>query len=462
MDFHNIVDRCKVPCAVAAAEITEDSRRGAMFVVCGNTMFRETMGSAFHDGVSTDELFPDESSFSDLCVRSAVMGQRVHSYAYSKTQDCWMDLTLFPLARESESMGHCLVFVEVSDTPNPDRMATVSMDTASAAVKASVALLGADDLKEGVRQILDDILIRSGGFSALLTLVDHERKKSVNFCEAFVKGFFADAELNAVDTPYEIAASWREMIGDGNEIVVEKAGDLDKLEPYNPAWVASLRGYGVNSLIITALRQGKSTIGYLLLSNFDAGRLLEVRELMELITFLLSAQIANYLLMERLERMSVVDELTHLLNRRAMMQRIHAIVEEDAHEPLGVINIDLNGLKEVNDREGHDAGDRLLMRASEVLREVFPEEDVFRMGGDEFVAITTDTDRESFEDKVESLRRDAAADRVSFAIGAHWSDGTEDINTAFHLADELMYADKSAFYKAHPEKNRRRASVSAN
>ena len=104
-------------------------------------------------------------------------------------------------------------------------------------------------------------------------------------------------------------------------------------------------------------------------------------------------------------------------------------------------------MKFVNDNEGHDAGDMMLIQAAEVLRKIFRDEDLFRTGGDEFIVIATDIERAVFERKVERLRADSVKNvHVNFAIGAFWSDGATDIRTAFTQADELMYADKDAHY----------------
>lgn len=427
-----------------------------MRIAHGNRAFREAMGDAYHDGIPCDEILPAEANFADLCVRSAILGQRVHAYAHDETRDVWLDLTLFPLVREREDLANSLFFIEESENPDPERMASVSMDTATAAVKASVALLGTDDLKDAVKQILDDIIVRSGAFSSRLTLVDDERRIATKFSEAFVKGFFDEDNMPDVPVPYEVVATWADMLGPANILIIERDSDFDKVAPINPEWVGSLRMFGVNSFIMTALRQGGNTIGYLQLSNFDVSRTLEVKELMELITFLLSAQISNQLLMERLERMSKRDQLTGLLNRHAMLERMGTINESDAREPFGIVSIDLNGLKAVNDHDGHDAGDKLLIRASNMLRASFDDEDLFRMGGDEFMAIVTGIDRDSFDRKVEHLRSDdRATDAVSFAIGSYWSDGTTDVRTASLRADYLMYADKDEYYAVHRDIRRR-------
>ena len=62
---------------------------------------------------------------------------------------------------------------------------------------------------------------------------------------------------------------------------------------------------------------------------------------------------------------------------------------------LGIACFDLNGLKEVNDDRGHSAGDALICRAAEQLRQIF-EDRVYRTGGDEFVIVDTQMDETSF------------------------------------------------------------------
>ena len=456
MDFQKFVDCCAIPCAVLSTEKTSDGRCGEIRIVCGNKPYRDAMGPAFYDNMLYTELVPKESTFEDFCFRSGIMGQRAHAYVRTEAHGTYTDITMIPLVRESDSLGYSLFIVEVTRGPDADRMASVSLDTAALAVRSSIALLGAEDLHEGLRQVLDDIIVQTGGFSARITLVDHERKEATNYCEAFVKGFFTDTDMVEVITPYETVVSWEKMVGYSNEVIVENSTDLDRLAPYNPEWVESLRAYGVNSLILVPLHQGKDIIGFVYVTNFDTNRTLEIKELMELMSFMISAQVSNHLLMEQLDRMSHVDGLTGLLNRRAMLRRMQEVTEASGSMSFGVINIDLNGLKAVNDCDGHDAGDRLLVQASEVLKKIFHRDDLFRTGGDEFIVIATDIEEDVFLHKVERMRSDAEKNKpVSFAIGACWSDGTTDIRTAFTHADELMYADKNAYYNRHPELYRR-------
>jgi diguanylate cyclase (GGDEF)-like protein len=117
--------------------------------------------------------------------------------------------------------------------------------------------------------------------------------------------------------------------------------------------------------------------------------------------------------------------------------------------------VDASGLKVVNDREGHAAGDAKLVEAAEALKKVFYDEDLFRTGGDEFIIISSDVNRKKFEEKVERLRRSVEKNSdLSFAMGSYWSEGQEDVTASFRRADEKMYADKEAFYEHHPQLRR--------
>lgn len=211
----------------------------------------------------------------------------------------------------------------------------------------------------------------------------------------------------------------------------------------------------VESLVLIPLRRGKDVIGYLYTLNFDTAKVVEVKELMELMSLVLGAEIYNHLLLQKLETLSQVDTLTGLGNRRAMKKRME-LVSRRENTPFGIVNIDLNGLKTVNDRDGHEAGDRLLIQAGEILRKVFYQEDLFRTGGDEFIVITDSISLDTFYKKLDRLRGDVMKNTdVSFAIGEYWSDGTTDIKTAFRIADERMYADKQAFYERNPALRRK-------
>jgi diguanylate cyclase (GGDEF)-like protein len=134
-----------------------------------------------------------------------------------------------------------------------------------------------------------------------------------------------------------------------------------------------------------------------------------------------------------------------------MIQRFESL----SGKPFGVISIDVNGLKVVNDTQGHAAGDALLERAAKAMGGIFRSEDIYRIGGDEFLIIAIGIGEEKFAEKAEMLHS-AQNDELSFAMGTYWSDGSEAVRDVIRRTDKLMYADKKAFYKHNPAKKRER------
>ena len=158
----------------------------------------------------------------------------------------------------------------------------------------------------------------------------------------------------------------------------------------------------------------------------------------------------------QLERISYTDLLTGIMNRNSMNNRVTGIVDgEPVSKPYAVIFADLNGLKRVNDEDGHSAGDLLLKKAGIVLQEVFVDDEVYRAGGDEFMVLVHG-DRESFDRKIEKLRAMTSdPDNVCFSFGYCFNDSDIDIRDAMRIADEEMYKDKAKYYSEHPERKYR-------
>ena len=161
---------------------------------------------------------------------------------------------------------------------------------------------------------------------------------------------------------------------------------------------------------------------------------------------------------EQVESMAFRDGLTGLPNRTLLLDRIHQALplSERTHRELAVCFIDLDGFKEINDRFGHDAGDRLLQAVAVRMQACLRGNDtVARLGGDEFVLVLAQLhSREECQailDRVlEFVREPVAvtADRsaaVSASIGVALcpEDGTEP-ELLLARADAAMYAAKRA------------------
>lgn len=159
-------------------------------------------------------------------------------------------------------------------------------------------------------------------------------------------------------------------------------------------------------------------------------------------TLLVAVEIFSALL-GRLRAMALTDELTGLLSRAAVHDRFRR--EQAAAgrtgEPLTLAVIDLDGFKEVNDRDGHLAGDRLLVAlAQEWRRAVRPRDAVFRYGGDEFLLLLPATSEDDALALMARLHRTSAA---SWSYGVGLVDAADDLDAAVGRADRRMYLHKA-------------------
>lgn len=145
---------------------------------------------------------------------------------------------------------------------------------------------------------------------------------------------------------------------------------------------------------------------------------------------------------------SVQDSLTGIFNRQYVIDKAGALLE--AGEPFSLVFLDLDKLKMVNDREGHQAGDLYLIRFAEEFGARLRETDIFaRVGGDEFVVLLLDCTERNTRERMEKIRLQLSAKfnpLFSFSYGVAYASGSRDdsLEQIFHRADQAMYQDKQA------------------
>ncbi len=153
---------------------------------------------------------------------------------------------------------------------------------------------------------------------------------------------------------------------------------------------------------------------------------------------------------KELERISMIDKLTGVFNRRQLDQCIHHEVEKAAryHRPLSLLMIDIDHFKKVNDTYGHQMGDYALVTVSQILSKHIRTSDVLgRFGGEEFVILCPESDKVEAAELGEKLRHEVEAFSFDTIRNLTISIGISELKDEMSN-EELLYKADIALYKA--------------
>lgn len=362
----------------------------------------------------------------------------------------WLNMFLMPLDSDQENIGYCIYCYDVAPKADSSAMADLSADTAADVLKACIKLRGSQNIRQAFQDVIEDIGAICGSDHCCVLLTDDEKHECTTFAEFLREGSCLYPMSRYIQGFYEIAQTWPDTLAGSTCIIIKDEHDMEKLQEQNPIWKASLEQAGVKTVVLYPLRHGGELLGYMWALNFNVENVLKIKETLELTTFFLASEISNYLLLDKLKILSTIDTLTSVRNRNEMNNRVDRIVAGNEPVPQGVLFADLNGLKRVNDEQGHAAGDKMLRAAASILQSVFHDGEVYRAGGDEFMILANEISEDDVQDRVARVHfLSGKTENVRFSIGVCY--GKKDIRKAMRLADERMYAFKNGYYEAHPE-----------
>ena len=267
--------------------------------------------------------------------------------------------------------------------------------------------------------------------------IDPDRDVLINTFE-YICGQEVSAQMdNLQEVPVSVIEVWMQNFRQGRSYYMS---DLEQ-ERGQPSY-EMLKAQQVWRLLAVPLMKGGAMVGFLGVDNPRAHY--DDATLLASIQFFVTNSLDRKKQQVYLEKLSYRDMLTGLYNRNRYIERLEAY-KQVQDQQIGAIYIDLNGLKKVNDEQGHRAGDELIVRAAGTIAGIFAE-DAYRVGGDEFVVILLDVSREDFARKTEQLRRQMQENSVDASIGGVWQASTENLENLLRRADENMYREKKRYY----------------
>lgn len=374
--------------------------------------------------------------------RIAMFGCVVLPLSVAACQVFQDDISLISL-----SVGASMILLFVVATSAQNRELAVSERTKeqirqrleiATMLNSCVGKLNSDtDIDVGINNLLATV---NGYFQADRTYVfeiDPDRDVLINTFE-YICGQEVSAQMdNLQEVPVSVIKVWMQNFRQGRSYYMS---DLEQ-ERGQPSY-EMLKAQQVWRLLAVPLMKGGAMVGFLGVDNPRAHY--DDATLLASIQFFVTNSLDRKKQQAYLEKLSYRDMLTGLYNRNRYIERLEAY-KQVQDQQIGAIYIDLNGLKKVNDEQGHRAGDELIVRAAGTIAGIFAE-DAYRVGGDEFVVILLDVSREEFARKTEQLRRQMQENSVDASIGGVWQASTENLENLLRRADENMYREKKRYY----------------
>ena len=374
--------------------------------------------------------------------RIAMFGCVVLPLSVAACQVFQDDISLISL-----SVGASMILLFVVATSAQNRELAVSERTKeqirqrleiATMLNSCVGKLNSDtDIDVGINNLLATVNDYFQADRTYVFEIDPDRDVLINTFE-YICGQEVSAQMdNLQEVPVSVIKVWMQNFRQGRSYYMS---DLEQ-ERGQPSY-EMLKAQQVWRLLAVPLMKGGAMVGFLGVDNPPAHY--DDATLLASIQFFVTNSLDRKKQQAYLEKLSYRDMLTGLYNRNRYIERLEAY-KQVQDQQIGAIYIDLNGLKKVNDEQGHRAGDELIVRAAGTIAGIFAE-DAYRVGGDEFVVILLDVSREDFARKTEQLRRQMQENSVDASIGGVWQASTENLENLLRLADENMYREKKRYY----------------
>ncbi len=253
---------------------------------------------------------------------------------------------------------------------------------------------------------------------------------------------------NLIDVDKAELEDWYKQFRQNKSVIIKNVEDIKYTSPdvYN-----ILKPQDITTLVVCPLVYRKKIIGFYGLDDPPVDILDNVMVMLNVMANFIVSIMNSRDLFHRIVNISYYDRLTGAGNRHAMEK---IISELDLSQSIGIIYGDVMELKKTNDTKGHLEGDKLILDSYRLFSKYFRKDDIFRIGGDEFVVICSRIKKEDFEKRIEQIKNEMQKSIAKVAIGHLWKPiCNEKIENLIIQADHLMYEEKRRIYKEKSNKS---------
>ncbi|MFQ8705867.1 MAG: EAL domain-containing protein [Thomasclavelia sp.] len=339
---------------------------------------------------------------------------------------------------------------DITDTANEKNELRNRLNRDNVLIQCIRELYHNNDIKDATNHILEQV---GKLFSAerVYVILFHDNKFS-NTSEWCREDIIPQID-NLQNIPLSNFMSWYKLFVNKQNIVIKNLEDIKLSMKKEYEFLYQQK---IERVIMVPLERDGKTNGCIGLDNSNPDLMESAVTFLETLRYYLMLAIRRDEDKKALYCLSYQDRLTSFYNRNRYIQDISQLEGKD--DSVGIVYLDINGLKEVNDHFGHDSGDDLLKKCTKIIKQSFKIGSFYRIGGDEFIIICTNISKTDFNENVCKLRNNFLIEDCTVAIGSKWERNCKKIQTVIKTADELMYSDKKGYYHSHHETGRYRHS----
>lgn len=394
--------------------------------------------------VSMPYLFPDAK-----CPVSVCAGIVFDNHPQTTFDSLYQKARLALIAAKASGRNNCQVYTEQLEALRSDVMPdTTSMHEPlrqeysgsgeSILLKCMYAITSSIDFRESLEGTLKELGRYYNGDRVYMIELEKKEREVRNIYEWKKDDAVSIRDTGSILlTPSKVSAEMHKRLRQ-----LRYCDHVEALQEVNPATYRALKQIGIHSYLLATLDDKNFSIGYIGIDN--PKRNTGDTSVINTLRYVLANELVKRRLQDKQQFLSYHDELTGVLNRNSFKEYCENLSEEGLIS-LGVISLDINGLKEINRIHGNSYGDDVVCCIARALEDEFPFSRVYRFTGDEFLIVCENMSCESFNMRLRKLK-ERCRNICGISIGSTWSDSDIHLDSLMHNADERRMIAKQTYY----------------
>ncbi|MCQ4637620.1 sensor domain-containing diguanylate cyclase [Anaerovorax odorimutans] len=230
--------------------------------------------------------------------------------------------------------------------------------------------------------------------------------------------------------------------------------DMDELGQTYPESQKIVRRVGIRNLMMFPLIDHENGMTGILGACNMEHRWKDTSQ-MECVSLSFAMAIRNMQVYQGIREMGLMDSLTGLQNRNSYHAAV-AEISKNKYQSVGCVYVDANGLHEINNHLGHEAGDQMLCFVARTLEDTFGADNAYRIGGDEFVVLCRNVGEADMQKGIDGISKAMSDHQYASSVGCFWQEQPIEIDTVIKAAEKNMQKAKKQYYQGEGRDRRSR------